>query len=349
MQNHRQINRLAIRYYFCIAFLLSNFCLAQGNNFYFTCSYETPHWGTNVIFLKIDLDSKQIVNSFSIPISGQIIIKKPVTFISGRDTSYFINTVNGQAAKNSEADTQVVTNYAILNNQGDIFRIGQISNFYIFDILSNAADSSIVRYNYYEGGAERKFKGILRINRDKMPNTIPREPGQNDSPPDSIGTFSEFHRIDSNNNEYYWCLNERGVYLLALDVPHLTLNDSLNIDHDFRHANLLALSSVDSTIFSFSINYNIMNGPLSLQKRDVYPSYLIRYKMDQLEILDSVPISNPPDSDYVMAEYGICNKVGPYFVYFFFSGEDYRYFSPAMLFIFDTRTNEATWLRVGWR
>jgi hypothetical protein len=55
------------------------------------------------------------------------------------------------------------------------------------------------------------------------------------------------------------------------------------------------------------------------------------------------------EGGYIINEIGECDNIGPYMVYYYFAQEDYRYFSPAMLFIFDTRTNEATWLRVGWR
>jgi len=66
--------------------------------------------------------------------------------------------------------------------------------------------------------------------------------------------------------------------------------------------------------------------------------------------MESLAIQYPnSDSGYIGSGYGPCERIGPYFIYYFFDGEDYRYFSPAMLFIFDTRTNQATWLRVGWR
>jgi len=45
------------------------------------------------------------------------------------------------------------------------------------------------------------------------------------------------------------------------------------------------------------------------------------------------------------------NKLLHYLIiyYYYFWQDGYEGFDPAYLLIFDTRTNEASWLRVGWR
>jgi hypothetical protein len=65
--------------------------------------------------------------------------------------------------------------------------------------------------------------------------------------------------------------------------------------------------------------------------------------------MDSIPIPDYPEGDFISGSYGPAELVGPYIVYYFGESNDLGQLYPAMLFIFDTRTNEATWLRVGWR
>lgn len=325
-------------------------CVAQDTAFYYICSYENPQWGTNALFSKINLDTKHILFSSSVSMPGQIMVRKPIAIVTRRDTLFFISAVNGEPAKNSEAENQTVTNYIIFNSQGTIINSGQLPDLYIVDLLSYAGDSAVVRFDSFEGGLERKIRGVLKIASNGRPNITPVEQIPNYSFPDSVNIFTGFQRIDKNDNDYFWCINEKGVYILSFNIPQKLLIDSLNIDHGFSYSHLFALSTADSSVYVFSINYNIMDGPESLRKVFVDPSYLNRYGMNNFSLIDSIPIAYPqPDSGYVMAEYGSCEKVGPYLVYYFFTGEDYRYFSPAMLFIFDTRTNQATWLRVGWR
>jgi len=103
-------------------------------------------------------------------------------------------------------------------------------------------------------------------------------------------------------------------------------------------------------IYLFKINCNKINGYPGGEKLSIDPSILVRYKALDLTLFDSTPISYPPIEDgYASCEWGDCRKVGQFLIHYFFEGEEPGYFSPAMLFIFDTRTNEARWLRVGWR
>ena len=165
-----------------------------------------------------------------------------------------------------------------------------------------------------------------------------------------ISGFRFFNRMRNGNNRIYWNLIDRGMYLLNIDVTNRILIDSLNVGNDMDYSYLFALSSDDSLIYFFHINSNILGGPEEQQKKSIGPSYLLGFRASSLILVDSIPIIYPSlDYGYSFAEIGNCDWVGPYLVYYFFHGEDYRYFSPAMLFIFDTRTNEATWLRVGWR
>jgi hypothetical protein len=166
----------------------------------------------------------------------------------------------------------------------------------------------------------------------------------------SIGGFRFFKRIRQSNDRLYWVVANSGVYLLILDLNQRSLIDSLNIGNNMDYSYLFAISSDDSLIYSFHVNSNVVGGPEDQQKLIIDPSFLMKYNSSTLHPVDSIAIQYPSlDSGYTFAELGLCDWVGPNLVYYFFLGEDYCYFSPAMLFIFDTRTNEATWLRVGWR
>ncbi len=320
-------------------------------SFYYTCSYENNYWGTNILFTKISIDTKQIVYSSTVDLTGEIETPKPIEFRRGNRRFYFIATNRGTASKNSTFQDTAATYYSILNEDGIELLSGKIPFVFLFSFRSFAGDSIELRYIRQQNGDNRRFKALLRLDNSRGARLISLgEDTAEDSASAEIAGFSNYNQIDISNNNTYWDLIPRGLYIIRIDPKRNSLIDSLFITNDMEYSYLFALSNVDSTIYSFHINYNEMGGPESLSKRTVDPSYVIKYNLEALTKMDSIIILNPSlDYGYVFGEIGSIDWVGPYLVHFYFEGEDYRYFSPAMLFIFDTRTNETTWLRVGWR
>jgi hypothetical protein len=325
---------------------------AQQTSYYYTCSYHNASWGTDIIASKIDLDTKSIVYSIPIALAGELEMKTPVQFVLRNQRLLFVSAIYGTAGKNSEVLDSSGTDYAVLNDAGDLLSTGYLPRIHLFGFGTyNSAGPVNLKYIYDSPSARPVMKGILSLNDRYSARVLPDgEEIDREADFPRIGIFRYFKQIRSGNERYYWVAENSGYYLLSLDVNRRTLLDSLNVGNNAPYFYLFGLSPDDSLIYSFNMNYNILGGPEDLQKRTVDSSFLKIYRASSFALVDSVVVSYPPlDSGYVAGTTGPIDRVGPYFVYFDLTGEDYRYFSPAMLFIFDTRTNQATWLRVGWR
>jgi hypothetical protein len=328
------------------ALMISNVCLPQI--YYYTCSYEEPQWGTNLLFSQINLDSKILANTVSLPVRGQVFLKNPIIVERGNRTKFIVSAFDGLSGKNTQLLPETVSNYGVIGQNLNVLRIGEIEGVQIHSVERPGNSETWVKFINRLGGHKR---GLINLRSDNgvQFSRIEEDP-YIDSDYPAISGFRYFEKIAKRNHSLYWNTTSNGRYLLSIDIQNNILIDSLRLGSSGDYSNLFGLSDNDSLIYAFFMNYNYLGHPLSMQKLEIDPSYVKIFSSADFSLVDSIDIIYPPiDSGYVGRETGSIDKVGPYFVYFFFSGEDYRYFSPAMLFIFDTRTNEATWLRVGWR
>ena len=166
----------------------------------------------------------------------------------------------------------------------------------------------------------------------------------------TVGGFRYFHQIAADNVRVFWVLDDRGKYLLLIDKAESNLIDSLNISTELNYSNLFALSVDNSTIYVFYIDCFCKGWRTPTKLESTAPNFLKRYSTVDLSLIDSLCIPSPC-TDSICLEYvsTSCERVGDYLVYFFMQTAHIEWYPPALLFIFDTRTNEANWLRVGWR
>ena len=327
--------------------LVNSHANSQEPTSYYVSCYENAHQPTNILVAKVNLDDKTIEYSVSLPFAGALLLSKPLVFQRGERVLLVVSTVNDLPAKNSVFLDTVISNYAVIDQAGNILVSSHMPQIEIHEVEGSAGADYTIRYSY-RGNA---MTGNLRLGRGNMLSVVPdRDYVYIDSDYPYIGGFRFFHRITPSNEGLYWVTTARGWYLLRLDVERRELLDSLKVGDDSSRFYLFGLSEDTSNVYCFTMNSNIVGGPEDLRKLTIDPSYLKIYRRTDFALNDSIPIPYPPlDSGYVCGGTGLIDRVGPYFCYFDLNGEDYRYFSPAMLFIFDTRTNEATWLRVGWK
>ena len=336
----------------CLVICLILLCpmSSWGNNYYYIDSYETNSDNTGILLAKINLEAKSIEWSTPIPITGGIVFKTPLSIKRGGQNFLVVSTFNGLWGKNSTNASGISTSYAIFDENGVQLGIDSLpSGVGILDFHYGPTYSdTTLRYTTnrdveYLGFPTLSNDNVLRLSRN-------REYRFRDSDYPIIGGFRYFRRISGRNNSLYWDEKDNWVHLLTINFDNRTLIDSLNIGYVTDYSYLFALSADDSLIYSFSINWNYLSGPVETQKEIINPSYLKIFSAANLSIIDSISIPYPSlEIGYANREIGNCDCVGPYLVYYFFEQEAAAIFSPAMLFIFDTRTNETTWLRVGWR
>lgn len=323
---------------------------AQVANTYWLCSYVNSYPdSSNIQLQKIDLDRKQIVTSIRVPLRGEIDPKTPLLLKRDNHKYMVILTVNGVTGKNTNLLGNWITYYAVYDIMGNQLGVDSLLGTNLFDFRTLSGDSVGLTCVDRTRQGEPVLKAIMTMNSNaKITLTFHGEEDDIISP--TIGRFKHYQRLFLNNNRFFSHLGREGLYLLSLNTGNNTLLDSMKIDDSFKRSYLFGLSENDSNIYLFQLNYNELGGPNSLNKSEMDSSYLKIINSQTFTIRDSIYVPNPPiDSGYTFGELGTCDRVGPYFVYYFFQGEDYRYYSPAMLFIFDTRTNQATWLWVGWR
>jgi hypothetical protein len=334
-----------------IIFMMLGTNVYAQNSYYYTCAYLNDNWDTNIKVSKVDLTIPAIIDSTELHLPGEIAFKTPFGANSG-NLRFIVAANNGEAAKNSHFLDHIECNYAILDSNLNQIVTSQLQD---ISLLSRSGDfinqELTIDYTLEENNSFISMKGGLALERLSRLNILnSRENIIRESEYPVIGRFKYFNKLSDNNNHIFWNLIENGIYIINCDLNSRRLIDSLYLGNNMDYSYIFALSSNDSLIYFFHLNSNVLGGPESDRKLSIDPSYLLILHANPFSLIDSISISNPSlDYGYTYAEVGNCDNVGPYLVYYFFHGEDYRYFSPAMLLIFDTRTNEATWLRVGWR
>jgi len=319
---------------------------------YYLCTYEGPDSSGGVVLLKVDLDQKSVVSSLGLPMQGELAFRVPLVIDRARQRFYVVPTNDGLPAKNSQLLASPVCNYSVINNDMALVVQGQLSGISIIGSFHFPLSTSpLIKVIERQGDSSNVFRGRPVLVSGNRLEVVDRAYGpESDADYPEIGGFRYFKRVAPFNDRYYWAANSNGVYILVIGFHDSTLINSTLVCTSRAQANIFALSPGDSLIYCFFINYNSLGGPEAFRKTGIDPSYLITFAPESLAQIDSLSLPSPSlDYGYVQPETGICDKVGPYLVYYFFLQESYKYFSPAMLFIFDTRTNEATWLRVGWR
>jgi hypothetical protein len=143
-------------------------------------------------------------------------------------------------------------------------------------------------------------------------------------------------------------------WILRLNDLHNIVIDSLPINNDTLATVVYTYHPDIRKLYFFSFNYvnrgRIPEPGRAYGQSRIKPELQI-YDPSTLKLLETRPSPDcPADNCPGRRSGGVAETVGDYIVYYFYYGQDslVRYY-PAMLFIFDTRTNEAIWLRVGWR
>lgn len=315
-------------------------------------AYQNQESGTSIVAKRIDLASKQEINTITIPIAGQITAKEPIPVHLRNQGYYLIITSDGEPGKNCVSGTPL-TRYAILDSSMNIVTVDSLLNMGIFEFDGKAMDTLI--FDYFEPYSADRYptrRGGFIIG--PQMNIERRNIYPDDFQPIQHVQIAGHENLIQLENPFLpisWEVSDRfDVSMFALDSSRSEIIDSLLAGNFLAYSQLFNISPLDSLLYVFSLSYDIPREGQRVQRRNDAPSFLKKYSTGPFTLVDSIYIPNIiPTDEYVRNEIGQCDQVGSFIVYYFFKSDDYRYFSPAMLFIFDTRTNEASWLRVGWR
>jgi len=334
--------------------------------FYYVNTYENPH-GPNSeqlladVFVKsIDLSTRSVTDSIQLHNRGYLLSKKPATITFGNQV-YLItmNEIGGPGRNSSPSDPQKVF-YTILQSQNgdltlvredsienadvEIFRQYPGEEGFRFGLSSFPAGNVIFQIGLYGLSQGNNFRYLRNVN-------IGEEPGllRNVIPYDYVIKVPN----DTVHNLYYTLYNF-GEWVVKVNSNRTTAIDSLQLRSSGLGNALYAYHPGQSKFYCLRVNYELHyneDGDTAYKSREdryINPEVWI-INPATLAIEQQLPIADYPEGNYPGEDGGLADVLGDYIVYYFFWGTGRARFDPAMLFIFDTRTNEATWLRVGWR
>jgi hypothetical protein len=352
------MNRIIILIFLCIMPQL-----AGAGEYYYVNTYELTSGQNressgNALYLKtINLDTKSIVDSIMQQNRGYIDNGMPV-ILTVDSTRYIISFSEiGIWAKNGNLGVLPDVFYTICKIDSGIPEVAK------FDSVQGAwIEECEQSFN------ENKFRFSLR---NALDTTHVLRPGEYsidselnlvfldtlnlfDDQEIKIEPFSFLLKIPGNtkHNLYYGMKNSQ-YWLAICDSTTQTISNSVQLRFSGGAATLFAYHPKRDLFYCLKVNYEIPSDEPDFKPKKRLDYYIdpevVIYDPESLDIIKRIPIADYPDGEYPGKENGLADVVGDYIVYFFFREEHYTRYDPAMLFIFDTRTNEATWLRVGWR
>jgi len=319
---------------------------------YVVATYQDDSPISPIAVKRIDLPSKSESEAVTLPFGGEIITKEPIDFRRSGSLYFLLIATDGQPCKNCQV-WRPITRYAILDSSLAVARVDSVIDLGAMEYFENVRDSIILSFDQMVGNSlsvgELASFGISSRLDFRISHRFPSD--YNPRRALRIDPFNYIRSLPNAGVRLYWDTDENfGLHFLTVDRPRQRIVESLFVGSILAYSRIFGFSNADSTLYVFSLSYDVPRDQRYVVDRNNAPSFLKKYSTPGLSLIDSIPLPNiAPDSDYVRNELGACNVEGPFMVYYFFASDDYRYFSPAMLFIFDTRTNEATWLRVGWR
>jgi hypothetical protein len=347
------------------------FCPISGiSQYYYLNTYENPQGldsempSADVYIKSINLDSASIEESIRLNGRGFYDFKRPA-LITLNNNNFLITLIQDGIgpAKNTNPQDDLKVFFSIFRaNGGDLTPIR----------IDSVSAASVETFRQYQG--EEGFRFGLRRNSDtsmiystgiyglnanfNFRYLRPRQSGA-DEPGliRNIGSFDFLIKVpfDSENHLYYTIPDDSQWWLVKLNASLNSVEGSLKLRTSGGANTLFAYNPLRGKFYCLHVNYEMHTNIVAMdstykRRQDYYvnPNVWI-IDPQTLNVIEEHPIADFPEGQYPGQDDGIAEVVGNYIVYYFFKSDEGNRFDPAMLLIFDTRTNEATWLRVGWR
>jgi hypothetical protein len=326
---------------------------------YYLLTYEQGRQNmTNDVYLKsINLDSATIKTAIKISNKGFISEKKPMNIYVGNNLFLLACVENTFQAKNSNSGQNIVY-YSIFrtDNGLSLIRSDSIPNASI-EWLSQDQDERTFRFGLtrYDDTIPIIPTGIYSL--DSTSNFLRIGPFDPESWPDGIRNLNHFrflHRVNMPNihNLFYAVGPDGGYWAVRLNALRNSIIDSVMLQTGLSVSTIFAYHPRRNKLYCFYLNYENHGNMPETEKnfgQDWSTPEVLIFDPLHLNLIEHHSIADFTSGNYPGIEKGLADVVGDYIVYYSFETETTERFYPAMLFIFDTRTNQATWLRVGWR
>ena len=347
-----------------LCFMVAIRSKAAGQNYYAVNTYGDRDSSADTFPLPlktvfINLDTKSIMNVITFGDEGQMLNKKPLPIEYDSDTLWVSAAIAGCYSENgSPGIPHLEVGIIDLNTRS------LVTSYYDFNMKLGFLEKQPGNRVYLGGETEKEPKetinGDFTLDKDYhfvLRNQRPEEYSyglyQAMGPfPYIQPLFPDINLYKSHFAEASYIIRTESDRTRIIDTLRLAYQnivaDSILQDSMSNKSDIIAI--IDTLIFDFNLNYEYY-GKFLRKPRDLgrIKSHVKFYSLNTFALLDSLPVADYPPDDYPNEAFDVADIIGPYIVYYFWGGESLTRRAPAMLFIFDTRTNEATWLRVGWR
>lgn len=316
----------------------------------FVSGYGSSDSGmTNVIY-KIDLNNSQIADSIVLPICGEF-FGQPVSIMFGGYQHLVPIIHRGIAGKNSPALGRCDAYYFLINRinfellyydslpASQILRFGQVAG----DTLRLVwMDESAEYQGIYEGYFTINPNDLHLLQASRRSYDMENEPHQ------EFHTFEDPMLVNKSDTlSHYWDLvNGSQVVLFSVDRAGNVTNQ-IQLGSRNEASIVIGYDPHNDLIYSIVSRFQILSRYPAYTSPDYIHNVVNLLSPADYSVINSISIN--PGGIYFSNEAGTAQYIDGLLVYYYSGWDDYRRFDPAYLFIFDTRTNEASWLRVGWR
>lgn len=340
------------RYAFFCGILLFPFTKKVEAQYYYVNSYAlSDSLGTLNSMYRIDLEAKTVIDSLFVYNKGEYLNKIPFQ-VDSHGNHLLINfMISGIAGKNTQLGETFCTLYSIIDQtRFELIIEDSLLNTYTYPDIS--VRNNLLKLEWLDDSPSSRghYRGnySLRRNDYRLHLNNRGEIGEDNDSLLVIGPYANptlFH--SSQNSRYYWVMFAGAhVTILRTDIHNNILQEFVAGDKTISSV-LIGYNDIDNNIYIITLRYNLLSySPPVISPDSIYDKITIIDPSNFSE-LDNISLDSEP---FVISnEIGTLDFINQLFVYYYFESEDYRSFQPAYLLIFDTRTNEATWLRVGWR
>ncbi len=337
--------------FFCAGLMYPAAKGSRAQYFYVNSYADANSLGTLNCTYKIDLESAMVIDSVYFQNRGEFLNKEPIPFQLQNNRWLIAFMATGQAGKNSVIGGVTSTLYTVINEQNfEVVAEDSLPGILVFPNILLKDDSLHIEWLEDTHSWQGRFRGVLNLERDRRRLHVDsrRVVNENDESLYVIGEYSNPTLMYSDQQSRFYWVQYQGslVVIFQTDLLNNILQE-MTLGDCRESSFLIGYDESSGNIYVFAFRFSLTTySPPIVSPDSIRNRVLIINAMDFSNRDEFSPSSETPE---ISNEVGTVDLIDHLFVYYFFEGEDYRSFRPAMLFIFDTRTNEATWVRVGWR
>lgn len=341
------------KYNFCGAtiFLLISAISAFGQSYFVNgYSLKDGDFYNNVLY-EINLESKEIADSIIFNVQGEFVDKLPTLLRNNQGRSVLlIFFTNGVAGKNSHPlDTAVTYYYMINENSFTIIRADRIISNIALSVKNKNGDT--LDLDCIDIATSEDIERHYAVNwHDNMLQEIGHSPYRNRGDNNvRIGNYINPYLLASHARKKYYYAFYGDSYVNIFSTQNDSVVTSEMHAGDYAQESIIiGYSPANNLIYNFDLRYKLLSSYPPAESPDSIQNAVTIIDGLSFRIVNSIRL-DLGDDVYIAKELGEADYIDGYLVYYFARSDGYGQFDPAYLLIFDTRTNEAFWLRVGWR